>query len=142
MATRGATRVKKHLTLSAEVVADLEAEARAAKVTLSEVIEGRLRERSRRGSGEALSLLETRVEQLVMDLADLRAKVLPLVATVTALLRQMEGELPVKGEPEADTTAPRIATYEEMYGEIRPPPVSDSPPPPAGPKPSRKGWLW
>jgi hypothetical protein len=138
MATHRVTRVKKHITLSAEVAAGLEAEARVTKVTVSEVIEARVRD-TERAERQGPSVLETRVEQLVMDMTDLRAKVLPLVATVTALLRQIEGEWPVKMDTEADATPPRIVIYEEMYGPITPTPVSEPPPDPVAPTP-RKGW--
>lgn len=101
-----------------ELLADLESEAKRAGVSLSEVIVGRLRD-SQQAAAPRPSELDLRVEQLVLDLADLRAKVLPLVATITELLRQMEGELP-KGTPEAGAEPTRIATYEEIYGQIMP----------------------
>jgi hypothetical protein len=139
MATPRATRVKKHITLSADVAAALEAEARAAKVTVSEVIEARVRDAERAARQEP-SMLETRLEQLVMDLTDLRAKVLPLVATVTALLRQMEGEWPVSVDTAAADPPPRIVTHEEMYGPMTPAPTPDHAPAGA-PKPRRR-WPW
>jgi hypothetical protein len=138
MATPRATRVKKHITLSADVAAALEADARASKATVSEVIEARVRE-TERAAAQVQSVLDTRLDQLVMDLADLRAKVLPLVATVTAMLRQMEGEWPVKVDPQADATPPRIVSYDEIYGPITPDPRSEAPPAPTEPRP-RRGW--
>jgi hypothetical protein len=139
MATQRTTRVKKHISLSAEVAADLEVAAREAKVTVSDVIEARIRD-YRQGEMHAQSVLETRVEQLVMDMADLRAKVLPLVATVTALLRQMEGELPVTLEEPAAEPAPRIVTYEEMYGPITPDPAREPRPAPLADVPKPRWW--
>jgi hypothetical protein len=140
MATQRGTRVKKHITLSTNVAEALEVEARQAKVTLSEVIEAHVRAQQ---GGEAAvpSVLETRVEQLVLDMADLRAKVLPLVNTVTQMLRQMEGELPVTGEGEATTPPLPVVSHEEMYGPITP---ATTPPPPeqlveATP---RRRWRW
>jgi hypothetical protein len=139
MATQRTTRVKKHITLSVDVAEDLEAAAREAKVSLSEVIEARVRAGDQ-SEAHAQSVLEARVEQLALDMADLRAKVLPLVATVSGLLRQMEGELPGKLDAEPDAPPPRIATYEEMYGPITR--AEPAPPPAPAEPPPRRRWPW
>ncbi|MDQ3830551.1 MAG: hypothetical protein M3361_14860 [Candidatus Tectomicrobia bacterium] len=135
------------MTFEPEVLQRLEHEAAQAKVGLSTVIEGHIKADWQHATGEQ-TMLQARMDQLAADLADLRAKVLPLVATVTAMLRQMEGELPVKPETEAATPELRIATYEEMYGPMNQAAPSVNPASPPNPptieeepKP-RKGWLW
>jgi hypothetical protein len=136
MATQPRHKVKKHITLSADVAEALETAAREAKVTLSDVIEARVRE-PYQAAGQSNTILDVRLEQLAADLADLRAKVLPLVATVTAILQQMEGELPGPlSEAKAPAVKPKIATYEDMYGPIRP--VSPAEPTPSAVLPKRR----
>ena len=82
------------------------------------------------------------VQYLVADMADLRAQVLPLVATVTAMLRQMEGELPVKLDAEEADPLPRIVTYEEMYGPITPAPPQEPVAPRIAPTRPRPRWRF
>jgi len=94
----------------------LEQEAAQHQTTISEVIAGHVASDWQAGQ-ENMGLLGAQVAQLSADMADFRAKVLPLVATVTALLRQMEGELPVKGDaPQAEPPI-RVVPYEEMYAD-------------------------
>ena len=140
MATQARHKVKKHITLSADVAEALETAAREAKVTVSDVIEARVRDHQH-ADGQTQTFLEVRLEQLVADVADLRAKVLPLVATVTALLRQMEGELPVPADAEVTTPTPRIVTQEEMYGPITPMPTREVDSSAILP-PRRRRWPW
>jgi hypothetical protein len=73
------------------------------------------------------------------DLLSFRSKVLPLVETVTALLQQMEGDLP-KAE-RVHEPRPKIATYEEMYGPITHTPSPEPTQPPVDPPPRRR-WPW
>jgi hypothetical protein len=141
MATQTRHKVKKHITLSAEVVEVLEEEAQQGKVTLSDVIEAHLQS-SYRAAEQDHAGLGGQLHQLIADLADLRAKVLPLVATVTAMLRQMEGELPVKLDAEQPEPALKIATYEEMYGPITPAPPREPVAPRIAPTRPRPRWRF
>jgi hypothetical protein len=139
MATDG-HKPRKHVTFEPDVLQRLEHEAAQAKVGLSAVIEGHIKADWQHAEREQ-TVLHLRMDQLSADLTDLRAKVLPLVATVTALLRQIEGELPVTLEEPAAEPAPRIVTYEEMYGPITRLSEPDPPTHPVTPKP-RKRWPW
>jgi hypothetical protein len=140
MATQRAPKVKKHLTLSAGLVEEAERQAQLANVNVSDVIEAWCRDRGQ-ANGQAAALLQASLEQLVADVADLRAKVLPLVNTVTQMLRQMEGELPISSEEEATTPTTPIATYEEMYGPITTAEPTLPPEQRVEPAP-RKRWRW
>jgi hypothetical protein len=138
MATQRATRVKKHVTLDADVLAGIEAQALAAHVTVSEVIDGLWHARQI-AETQTQSILEARVEQLIVDMADLRAKVLPVLSDIATLLNQVDGQGPrVADDPEP---RPKIATYEEMYGPIPHTPQPEWTPPVAPEKP-RKRWPW
>jgi hypothetical protein len=136
----GVLRTKKHVTFDAEVLHRLEQEALQANIGLSDVVEGHIKAHWQHAEGQT-NILEARLDQLSVDLSDLRAKVLPLVATVTALLRQMEGELPVPADAEVTTPKPRIVTQEEMYGPITPVPPPGPVAPPAPPT-RRRRWPW
>jgi hypothetical protein len=131
MATQSETqpghKVKKHISLSVQVAEYLEGEARRAHVSLSEVIESQALT-NQQAPQQAQMLLEVKIDQLVADMADLRAKVLPVVVSVAAMLKAYEaGEGPSSAaSPEEEK--PRIVTYEEMYGPITHTPVPQSPP--------------
>jgi hypothetical protein len=107
-------RSRKHITLSDDVLARLEHEAISFRVSVSEVVEKHLQADWNRA--ETSSVLEVKVEQLARDVGELRARVLPLVARVNALLQQVEQE--AGGQPStAPTPAVKIATYEDIYTE-------------------------
>jgi hypothetical protein len=120
-------KVKKHVSLSAPVAEYLEGEARRAHVSISEVIESQVLT-NQQAMAHAQMLLEVKIDQLVADMAELRAKVLPVVATVAAALKAWEaGEGPQSAES-PDHDKPGIVTYEEMYGPITHTPVPQSTP--------------
>jgi hypothetical protein len=125
--TQQGHKVKKHVSLSAQVAEYLEGEARRAHVSLSEIIESQVLT-NQQATQQAQMLLEVKIDQLVADMAELRAKVLPVVATVAAALKAWEaGEAP-SSAASPDDERPRIVTYEEMYGPITHTPVPQSPP--------------
>jgi hypothetical protein len=132
MATQQRHKVKRHISLNADVVEDLEADARRTRATLSEVIEARCR-MSQQATGQAQAFLDARLEQLVEDLADLRAKVTKIMDIL--------GPLAADQLPEAEEPRPRIATYEEMYGPITRTPPPELVQPPVTPPPRRR-WPW
>jgi hypothetical protein len=116
-ATQQGHKVKKHVSLSAQVAEYLEGEARRAHVSLSEVIESQALTHQQ-AHQQAQMLLEVKIDQLVTDMAELRAKVLPVVVTVAAMLKAWDAGEGPSLTVSPDGERPRIVTYEEMYGPI------------------------
>jgi hypothetical protein len=105
----------KHVTLSAEILAQLEQEAADAKVGVSEVIESHIKTAWAQREREP-TISEVRLEQLTKDVGELRARVLPLVAKVWVLLEQIEAmDATGPGRQEPAGGSVKIATYEQMY---------------------------
>jgi hypothetical protein len=93
--------VKKHLELDDELIEKIEADAKAAKVSISEVIRARLQ-----ASYASESQAQTRIE---IALEQLRADTQKLLASFEAVNSPQASPDPVPA-PE------KIATYDEMYG--------------------------
>jgi hypothetical protein len=101
--------------------------------TLSDVLRLKL-EQAYVGMDAQIATLTQRVEQVSGE-----------VAVIRAVLEQLVGMFEAWAKTSAPTAEPevplRVVSYEEMYGPITPPAVSDPPAPPVEPKP-RKRWPW
>jgi hypothetical protein len=129
------SRPKRSITLDPEIMDQVEAEARAAQVSVSQVIESHLHAHYQGG-------VTLRLEHLESAINELKAAVLPVVAKVADLIRQFEQDgSPVSVDAASTPPTPPIATYEEMYGPITP---AGAPTPPEQTVESapRKGWSW
>jgi len=128
------SRPAKSITLDSEIMDRVETEARMAQVSVSKIIESHLHEHYQGGVALRLAHLES-------SLNELKAAVLPVVAKVAALIQQLEQDgQPVNQHP-SDDSAPRIASYDEMYGPITPAEAPRSPETAVEPAP-RKRWRW
>ena len=109
-------RVRINLTLPGEMIEGLEREAAGFRVSVSKVVEQHVQSDWHHTTDS--SELEIKVEQLVRDMGELRARVLPLVERVNVLLQAVEQQGP---PPAASTAGPmKVARYSEMYsGERR-----------------------
>jgi hypothetical protein len=121
------------VTLPADLIEKLEADAKAGDVSLSQVIEAYCREHYQ---GNVMQHLE----HLESSLNELKARVMPVVEKVAGLLEQADQEGVLTGQGSAEP-APKIATYEEIYGPIPHTPQPPWRPPVAAPKPERR-WPW
>jgi predicted transcriptional regulator len=126
-------RPSRSITLAEDLWNRLELEATHTNQSLSHVIEVHLRD-------YYLDSAAARLDRLEATLNDFRAGVLPLVAIVSKHLQEWEGATGAAGKSEK--AAPRIATYEEMYGPITPAGKPPDLPPPAPALQPRKRWPW
>jgi hypothetical protein len=113
----------------------LEAEADLAGVPVSQVIEAHLWEHYQVNVFQSLAHLES-------SLNEFKAAVMPVVVKVAGMIQEWEqrdGQSPGAGD--APQPAPKIATYEEMYGPIVRTPPSEPMPAPIAPTPRRR-WPW
>jgi Ribbon-helix-helix protein, copG family len=120
------------VTLPADLIQRLEADAQLGNVSISQVIEAYCREHYQGAVVQHLEHLES-------SLNELKASVLPVVAKVANYLQELEGEVPVAAK--GDGQPPKIATYEEMYGPITRAVPPDPPQAPVEPPPRRR-WPW
>ncbi len=118
------------VTLAADLIEQLETEAKAGNISISQLIESYVREHYQGNVVQQLQHLESAVNEL-------KASVVPVVAKVADLIQQFEqGETLVSQS--AATPPPKIATYEEMYGPITRTPDPDPPPARVEPPPRRR----
>jgi hypothetical protein len=120
------------VTLPAELIQQLEADAKLGNVSLSQVIETYCREHYQGNVVQHLEHLES-------SLNELKARVMPVVGKVAEYLQQLESDEPSLTRGEG--SSPKIATYEEMYGPIPRATPEDLPRPPVTPPPRRR-WPW
>jgi len=121
------------VTLAADLIEQLEAEAKVGNVSISQLLESYVREHYQGNVVQQLQHLESAFNEF-------KASVLPVVAKVADLIQQFEqgGALTGQGSPEPP---PKIATYEEMYGPITRTEPPDPLPAPVDPPPRRR-WPW
>jgi hypothetical protein len=121
------------VTLPADLIQRLEADAKLGNVSISQVIETYCRAHYQGNVVQHLEHLES-------SLNELKASVMPVVGKVAGYLQQLEQEGGLTGQVSSERS-PKIATYEEMYGPITRADAPDLPPAPVDPPPRRR-WPW
>jgi hypothetical protein len=120
------------VSLAADLIEQLETDAKVGHVSISQLIESYMREHYQGNVVQQLQHLESAFNEF-------KAGVLPVVAKVADLIQQFEQDGAFAGQGSSEPP-PKIATYEEMYGPITHAPVPD--PPPAPVESPRRRWSW
>jgi hypothetical protein len=120
------------VTLAADLIERLEAEAKVSNVSISQLIEAYVREHYQGNVVQQLQHLESAFNEF-------KASVVPVVNKVAGLIQQFEQDGVLRGQGAAGPP-PKIATYEEMYGPIGPDDARATSPAP--PRDEPKGSWW